>query len=1270
MRTGQIVLVVGLILTFALMQGCGGGSGVTTPPTPTITAVNVSPQSPMIAAGQQQLFVAQVSGTGAFSTAVSWSVNDVPGGNSTVGTISSSGNYLAPNSFSAPFTATIKAVSTADSTKSGTSQANVVTALVSSVTIDPTTPNVTAGSNQLFTANVQGTGNVNPNVTWMVNGVVGGNSTVGTIGTGPSAFYVAPDVIPNPATVTITATSIQDTTKSGTASATVMAPALGIISVSVNPDDVNMPANQKQTFTPTVIGVGSFNPAVTWTVGPAGITLSNYGTISASGVYTPPHNLTAPTPINITVTSVADPSKTATAGVQVYPTPVLTSLTPNPVQAGQVIDIEGTNLYNVVSIQFAGPNNLTLTVPSFGTGIAVPFSTVSGPVTVTTQLLGFAPVVTNSLPLTRIAALRIRAANRDLAAGESTTFAYRILGMPSAQAIQWTADVGTIDGSGNYQAPGSITSDTFATIQGCIASTQICQSEILGLHPFRITPYPAAAALGASLQMQSIIGGATWNELSGEGTLTPGGLFTAGTNIADAGGIPISATLSGKTETATIGVTGGFPGVVSEVSDYVDYTLSLPVGTANSQIAVSGNRMYTLATGNLAGPYEATYYWIDVYDISDPIHPVWIDAVECANEAPLFTNGNYLYQIGQITLGGPSGIAVFDISGVKPVLVAEKTFAPQPANPGYNGFNYFGGVVYSANGFSDSHDQVMISQLDLRNGSIAETDFTLPIPNGAGPSSTVGSEPVGTDARLFVVNAVNAATASESFEVDTFDLTTSPPTLLQTQPYTPDYFGTWFEGSVMVAGGDAIFDTSSGLPVRASTLPLEGVGPVLGFNGKQLLTAPLQGGLRVTNLSDLTQPKLSGVLFDPRSGSSAATWSGPYVITGSGDIRVFEGTVAGGATLKASPIQAFAAAVTFDQLIYQSHLFVATETDRNAFVSIVDLSVNPISEVSEFDTGSANPIAVQAAASTMYVGTDQSLLVVDISNLASPAQTSSIPGAVSALATTGNFLYSGTTDGHLIVYNISQPASPTQVASLVLPVAAIVMRASNTLLFVADDASGLLTYSLANPAAPTLLSQFQPAMAVSDLAIDGNLVLLTTFDQGLVIANMSNPAQPVQIGQGIVPTFAFTSSSATADGITLANKIAYVGTWEEDGDIFGFDYSTPAHPRLVAVMPEDGVVCSFVLTLQNDGTDLFEGGQVTGYPLLDLDLSQPRNVINNYPIFATAIGSGPVNACDDAEQGSLRHAKFSNYSSMRARLRNRKALLQRHTARPVLNRGK
>jgi hypothetical protein len=89
------------------------------------------------------------------------------------------------------------------------------------VTVNPTTANVPAsGGTQTFTATVANTANTA--VTWSVNGVVGGNSTVGTV----SAFgvYTAPTAVPNPAAVTVTATSVRDTTRSGSAQVTVGSP--------------------------------------------------------------------------------------------------------------------------------------------------------------------------------------------------------------------------------------------------------------------------------------------------------------------------------------------------------------------------------------------------------------------------------------------------------------------------------------------------------------------------------------------------------------------------------------------------------------------------------------------------------------------------------------------------------------------------------------------------------------------------------------------------------------------------------------------------------------------------------------------------------------------------------------------------------------------------------------------------------------------------------------------------------------------------------------
>src|SRR5205807_2294150 len=69
-----------------------------------------------------------------------------------------------------------------------------------SVTASPTSATVAPGGTQQFTAMVQNTSNTA--VTWQVNGMTGGNATVGTISS--SGLYTAPGVVPNPATATVT----------------------------------------------------------------------------------------------------------------------------------------------------------------------------------------------------------------------------------------------------------------------------------------------------------------------------------------------------------------------------------------------------------------------------------------------------------------------------------------------------------------------------------------------------------------------------------------------------------------------------------------------------------------------------------------------------------------------------------------------------------------------------------------------------------------------------------------------------------------------------------------------------------------------------------------------------------------------------------------------------------------------------------------------------------------------------------------------------------
>ena len=118
MRRVTMCLVLSVI---AVQLGCGGTTAAPAGPNPSPSSVTVavSPSPVDIRLGNQQQFTAKV--TGSSNQTVDWLVNDVPGGTSATGMISSSGLYTAPGSLPNPNTITITAVSEADSSASGTS---------------------------------------------------------------------------------------------------------------------------------------------------------------------------------------------------------------------------------------------------------------------------------------------------------------------------------------------------------------------------------------------------------------------------------------------------------------------------------------------------------------------------------------------------------------------------------------------------------------------------------------------------------------------------------------------------------------------------------------------------------------------------------------------------------------------------------------------------------------------------------------------------------------------------------------------------------------------------------------------------------------------------------------------------------------------------------------------------------------------------------------------------------------------------------------------
>ena len=180
--------------------------------------VAVVPSSATVPLGDTQQFAATVTGTS--NSSASWLINNVVGGNSIVGTISSAGLYEAPASL--PSSAvTVTAVSNAN----GATSASAVVTLAGSGTPAISVTSTPAGVTNIYTSatqqfNATVVGETNTAVNWLVNNVAGGNSTVGTIDT--TGLYTAPSAVPSPALITITAVSQASASVSGTYPVTIV----------------------------------------------------------------------------------------------------------------------------------------------------------------------------------------------------------------------------------------------------------------------------------------------------------------------------------------------------------------------------------------------------------------------------------------------------------------------------------------------------------------------------------------------------------------------------------------------------------------------------------------------------------------------------------------------------------------------------------------------------------------------------------------------------------------------------------------------------------------------------------------------------------------------------------------------------------------------------------------------------------------------------------------------------------------------------------------
>ncbi len=358
--------LVGGILLLSL-AACGGGSsssggsgGTTSPPPPPVISITISPTSATVSAGGTQQFQATV--TGSSNTTVQWEVNGVVGGNTQNGTISTGGLYTAPMTTVA-LQVTVTAVANADPTKSANAIVTVNPIPAITVTISPTSALLAVSTTQQFTATVTGTGNTS--VTWSVDGVNGGNTTVGTITT--SGLYTAPSTA---SAHTVTATSVADGTLSASA-------AVSVMSLTVSPQTTRVSALGTRQFTATVQGTS--NQGVSWSVDGVAGGNSNVGTISSSGLYTAPANVGSHT---VTATSSALPSYSVNASVSVVNAPAGTvsvlAYHNDDVRDGANLSESVLNSSNVNSHQFGQVAALRVDAQVYAQPLYVPNLNIGG----------------------------------------------------------------------------------------------------------------------------------------------------------------------------------------------------------------------------------------------------------------------------------------------------------------------------------------------------------------------------------------------------------------------------------------------------------------------------------------------------------------------------------------------------------------------------------------------------------------------------------------------------------------------------------------------------------------------------------------------------------------------------------------------------------------------------------------------------------------------------------------------------------------------------
>ncbi|MBL0276894.1 MAG: hypothetical protein IPQ24_12505 [Anaeromyxobacter sp.] len=1131
------------------------------------------------------------------------------------------------------------------------------------VQLSPARVSLQPGASLRFQATVLGPAGISQAVAWTLLPAPGGLPAAGWID--PDGTYHAPLVVAS-VTETVRVTSVA--TPAVTATAEVVLPARTVI---VSPWSAQVEVGGSVQFTAAVAGL--VDTSVTWETDAPG------SPISAGGLFTagPEH-----AQHSWTIWALNAVGEAGAGLLTVGRNPPILTHTSGPAAPGDVITLHGQELdtWQEMVVAFTdalGGEVLTGGIPAEdGRSITtrVPVGAASGPVRVE------APVASSPTHFERAPALRLRLQEQVLAPGQSTTVQLALLGAAGVPTTV-VAELGSMAGM-TYQAPTSVAGPVFDTIRACLTGTSRCTSATVEIRPVVAGPAPLVVASGGSIQLE-LRGaggpvGATFGLRSGPGFVSPGGLYQPGAEPFQEGPALLQATWAGGTETLEVGVLGVGPGLVSRLSDPVDHRPALPAGTPlggswADAVAVAGHLAYVAA-----GPPEVTVcepidcpivrpdgspetWWIDVYDLSDPLRPRWLGASESATHPQqLFVAGGLLLawsskdttarawsdSHGFLAVGPPT-LAVYDLTGGLPALRARWVAPTYTAGPPLADGASLLRFQYPPIPYGQSRPEtVQISASDLAGDPAVETwSRTATFSPGCRPMGA----PTARGSRLYAQAECGNGYPPFTYELFAWDLASEPPALLGRTPLPP----WWGAGLLSLLEQDLlvtwssylrIYGLGSGLPTLRAERPFGSLTPPIpGPQGRWLFSGgfpPFEGdhgqvftgnpGLDVlqVDLTDPAAPKAVASTFGtslPRSGAALAG-SVALIAEGLAGVGIYDLSSAGGPVRNSvfGQDSSLCGLHVSSAVVASGYLW----TSGDGFFSQISACEGPFPFLAAHDLGApgrpVRPLAwrrvewfvphtgvIAAWPGGLLYAYGASLEIISLADPAQPDLLGALDLDLHALAAEGALAWGGTADGRLVAIDLTDPRLPTVVGEvdLGLPVAAVELLGGGRLaVALAWGGDGdLVLVDGSTPTAPFVLARAGIGEAVYALDTHGTLAALTT-DTSLLVLDLVDQARPALLGSVTLPSpvpFAEVYEPGRGRAVAFHQGLAWVGTWAGRGLVRGYDLDVPGWPRLVSTIQAEEA--SHVGALTPLGGSLL----VSGGGTVEVDVSRPGNVVRS-----------------------------------------------------------